>query len=63
MDRTERSGGGVAIVIRRSIQHRLLGSIRTHLVENLGIGITLGSENILNIFGFYFSGGTSGIAK
>lgn len=37
LDRDERSGGGVAVFIKRSIQHKVIPVICTKLIETIGI--------------------------
>lgn len=47
IDRSDRRGGGVAILIRRSIQHELLRSVQTRYVENLGVEVRLRNGNTI----------------
>lgn len=59
-DREELRGGGVAIIIRRDIQHSLLPIVSTKLVENIGLKIFTNGSSI-DIFACYFPGGSAGV--
>lgn len=59
LDRADRPKGGVAIIIRRSIEHKLLPSGHTTLIEAIGIQITLNHSNKVTIFSVYLPGGTN----
>lgn len=63
VDRSEQRGGGVAIFVKRSIQHSLLPVIRTRLIENVGISVKLLNGNEVKIYCIYFPGGTSSDLK
>lgn len=45
-DRMERRGGGVAILIRKNIRHKLLGNKKTINIENVGVHIYQEGETI-----------------
>lgn len=55
LDRLDRPGGGIAIIVRKSIQHSILPAIKTKAIESLGIEIP---TNVLPIqlFSVYFPG-------
>lgn len=53
-------GGGVAILIRRSLQHELLPCIQTNYVENIGVEITLSNLRKVRIYCVYFPGKITG---
>ena len=48
-DRISRNGGGVAIVVRRTISHSLLPITNTSLIENVGIKIFINTGEIIYI--------------
>lgn len=54
-DRTDRKGGGVAIVVSNSLSHELLPAFDTKVVEAIGIKIT-GNQSPINIISAYFPG-------
>ena len=56
-DRESKNGGGVAIVIRNSIQYEILPNITTHFIENVGIEILSRSNVKTKIISVYFPGG------
>lgn len=56
-DRQNRRGGGVAIVIKKGIVYKQLGSIATKVIENVGIEIQLDQNRTLKIYSIYFPGG------
>ena len=49
-DRQDRTGGGVAMVVKRSIRHLLLPIVRTQIVENISIEIPFNNGSHLKIF-------------
>lgn len=53
-----KNGGGVAILIKNSIQHFPLPSLKTKCFETVGIKISCNNEDI-TIIGAYFRGGNS----
>ena len=63
MDRIGQMGGGVAIFIRKSIQHSLLPIVQTKIVENIGVEILLRNQRKVKIFSVYFPGGSSSEIK
>lgn len=46
-DRTDTRGGGVALLVHRSIEHRLLPLTRTTNIENLSIEVTINQRRIV----------------
>lgn len=63
VDRTDLKGGGVAILIRKSIQHSLLPTIKTQSVENIGISVRLMNSKEIKVYCVYFPGGSSSDSK
>lgn len=59
-DREHNRGGGVAILIRKNVQHSLLPPINTSLIENIGVKIRTINGNYINIYSCYFPGGSAG---
>lgn len=59
-DRESAAGGGVAIIIRKSINHTTLPYINTEVIENIGVRVVLGDNSHLNIYSCYFPGGSAG---
>lgn len=55
-DRHERRGGGVAVLVRKQIRHKLLGRKNTTNIENIGVQI-YHNEDIIDIYACYFPGG------
>lgn len=55
LDRLDRSGGGIAIIVRKTIQHKLLPSIKTKIIESLGIEIATNATPI-KLLSVYFPG-------
>lgn len=56
-DRSSRRGGGVAIIIKKSIRHTLLPLPNTNLIESIGINITNNGTTCTSLFCCYFGGG------
>lgn len=54
-----RASGGVAIIIKRSIQHQLLPSLNLKLLEAIGVEISLSSGSKIQIWSIYLPGGSS----
>lgn len=54
-----RSSGGVAIFVRKTIKHNLLSKPKTKLLESLGVKIKLDSGAFLQLFAIYLPGGAS----
>lgn len=63
VDRIGRTGGGVAILIRRSIQHSLLPLIRTQVLENIAVEVKLSNQKLIKVVCVYYPGGTSPASK
>jgi hypothetical protein len=57
LDREERRGGGVAIVVRKGLQHQLLPDLQLNVIEAIGISLRIGNENV-KIVSVYFPGST-----
>jgi hypothetical protein len=57
-DRHDAAKGGVAIIIRKSIQHAIAPSINLYLLENIGIEITLEDGSKIIIYSVYLPGGS-----
>ena len=55
LDRTNRGGGGIAVLINRKIQHSLLPYYETKVIECLGFNIISESGNF-NLIAVYFPG-------
>lgn len=51
--------GGVAIVVKNSIEHVLLPTIRTEIIEAVGIRIFADNNSHIDIISCYFPGGSS----
>lgn len=54
-DRTNQSGGGVAIIIKKTIKHTLLPHLNTKVIEAIGISIH-GTIEDLKVISAYFPG-------
>lgn len=52
VDKINRSGGGVSIFVRKTIQHSLLPIVQTDLIENVGLEIKVNDQRTINIFMF-----------
>lgn len=63
VDRVDRRGGGVAILIKRSIQHSLLPIIKTKVVENLVIDVRLDTRSSIKVVCVYYPGGANPVTK
>lgn len=59
-DREVTRGGGVAIIVKKNIQHNLLPIINTKLIENIGVKIFTNIGSV-DIFSCYFPGGSAGV--
>lgn len=46
-DRISVNGGGVALLVHKSIKHKLLNVINTHSIENISIEVTLNHRKII----------------
>ena len=58
-DRTNKNGGGVAIVIKKGISHSLISDVNTSVIENIGLKIFTSLGGI-NVYACYFPGGLTG---
>lgn len=56
-DRKGSTGGGVAILIKKSLKFKELPIINTNLIENVGIEICSNRNQSFRIFSIYFPGG------
>lgn len=56
-DRVGQSGGGVAILVRKSVKFTALPHIGTEVIENIGIEINVRDNVNLKIYSIYFPGG------
>lgn len=56
-DRVGRNGGGVAILVKKTIQFNIIPCIATEVVENVGIEISFRENSNLRIYSVYFPGG------
>lgn len=56
LDRIDGIGGGVAIVVRKTLKHSLLPKIDTKLIENIGVELFFSGGRKLSIFCVYFPG-------
>lgn len=56
LDRVDRDCGGVAIVIRRGLKHRLLPDMGMKLLETIGIELTFENNSKVKIFSTYLPG-------
>lgn len=55
---SETSHGGVAIVVRKSVQHKLLPHLNMSIIEAIGISLHV-SGNVLTVVSAYYTGTTS----
>lgn len=63
LDRESTRGGGVAILIRKGIEHSVLPNLNLQCIEILGIDIALTSNSKASIFCAYFPGGNRNADK
>lgn len=56
-DRIGQNGGGVAILVKKTIKFSSIPCISTQVMENVGIAIELADNVNLNIYSVYFPGG------
>lgn len=59
-DRIDRTGGGVAVIIKKNIRHKLLPIANTSLIENIGIKLFT-STGPIDIYSCYYPGGSAGL--
>lgn len=52
-DRMDRSGGGVAISVRKNVQHELLPRIKTKLIETIAIKVKGPTYNLVFIAAYF----------
>lgn len=57
LDRNEKRGGDVAVVVKRTIKHQILPIVKTKLIENIGIEIPFTNGRSIKMFCVYFPGG------
>ena len=58
LDRQHGGGGGVAILIKKSINHELLNPQNTKVIKNIGVRVKSSNE-FLDIYSCYYPGGSS----
>ena len=58
-DRSNQKGGGVALIVSRHITQKQLPIVSSHVIENVGIQISLNNGIILSLYGIYFPGNTA----
>lgn len=58
-DRSNRRGGGVAIVAHKSLNVRHINSTNTKSVENVIIELMINNTELIKVIGVYFPGGRS----
>lgn len=56
VDRVDRTGGGVAIVVRKTLKHTLLPVINTKYIENIGVDVHFANNRKISFFSVYFPG-------
>lgn len=56
-DRIDQNGGGVAILVKKSITYTIIPKTINQVIENVGISIRVGFNSKLNIYSVYFPGG------
>lgn len=59
IDRAAGRGGGVAIIIRRCISHKILPHIKTNIIENISIEVFDDKNRSFIVSSVYLPGGTS----
>jgi hypothetical protein len=57
-DRTTGEHGGVAIVVRKNIQFKRLASLKTKVIENVGVSLMVNNK-ILHFYSVYFPGSSN----
>lgn len=60
-DRIDQNGGGVAILVKKSITYTIIPKTINQVIENVGISIRVGFNSKLNIYSVYFPGGQNNI--
>lgn len=56
-DRSDRRGGGVAILVKQNIKNYKPIFVKTNIIENVGITLKTADSKIINLFAVYFPGG------
>lgn len=59
-DREQGRGGGVAILVRKNVEHTFVPPLNTFFIENIGVKIRTSNGSYINIFSCYFPGGSPG---
>lgn len=54
----QRSSGGVAIIIRKNLKHRLLPLPHLHTIEAIGIEVSITNGSVIEFWSVYLPGGT-----
>lgn len=58
LDRSEKRLGGVAIIVKNNVKHKLLPHSNTQLIENISIEVSLSNGGSIIITSVYLPGGT-----
>lgn len=58
--RKQGRGGGVAILVRKNVEHTFIPPLNTFFIENIGVKIRTSNGSYINIFSCYFPGGSPG---
>ncbi|KAG5666508.1 hypothetical protein PVAND_014532 [Polypedilum vanderplanki] len=58
LDRVDQEKGGVAILVRKNLKHKILPIPNTKIIESIGISVLLSNGTNANIFSVYLPGGT-----
>lgn len=59
LDRPDNRGGGVAIVIRKSLSSKLLPDLNLQLIESIGVEIYINDQSKLHVYSIYLPGSSS----
>lgn len=59
-DRDGGRGGGVAVLVKKTVEHTFIPPLNTFLIENIGVKVRTSNGNYINIFSCYFPGGSPG---
>lgn len=62
-DRIDRCGGGIAILVNKNIKNYQTFSLKTSLIENIGLKIKTPDSEDIHIIGAYFPGGVTNATK
>ena len=53
-DRNNSKGGGVAIIIRKNLKHKLIPIVNTNLIENIGIKLFFDNNFDIDIYILFY---------